>query len=550
MNNKKNAKDKIIKTIYLLCSMLFFIGKINTFNMILHYIGVGEEKTIISTVIFVLMDIAIGLYLLSVFKRKKNFLSLVIVVLIGIVYGVCYIITGKYYELMQYICFCVPILLVTYLIVFDDNGDSNFISSFYRLAPVISFASVIYVIYLFLGTPDSTTLVNVYGMHYGDIAFAFMPFVIFYVIRYTEENYKKILFPLALIEVGIVYTGLRSSIICIGFFYIIYILFSFIIKTMDMEKFKRMVVTAVMFVVIFVMCGRVIPIPQGSRLRVTYGHFNKENTMQSVINDRKTKSKIEEPQLEEKEVEKKEVEETQVEVQKIEEQPAIKKSDVEENLIKKPEVEGTTIEEEIVNVNKGPGVTNPLMVWNVDETKYEHIDSVLIHYIVKMDTTRYETERILKSDIKNKTGEYVLVTDSQIQTLLEYGVPISNRVFLWTCTLDEFRKSPLIGNGVLYFQNKYVDYFPHNVVLEMLCDYGIIGVLIIGVLMIVLFIKTILYIKNNKDKNIFIILVFALTYIPSHLLYSSVYSNNQLIFLFTLLVLYNIKNMKYNKSEV
>ena len=55
---------------------------------------------------------------------------------------------------------------------------------------------------------------------------------------------------------------------------------------------------------------------------------------------------------------------------------------------------------------------------------------------------------------------------------------IMNREQMYKAAFEEFKKSPVYGIGPLGFIVKYGRY-PHNIVLETMCDYGIVGVTIL-----------------------------------------------------------------------
>ena len=60
--------------------------------------------------------------------------------------------------------------------------------------------------------------------------------------------------------------------------------------------------------------------------------------------------------------------------------------------------------------------------------------------------------------------------------------------------------------------------------------------------------KSIKYIKQKKDKSMLLILAFGLSYIPAYLLYNSLYSDNSLAFLITLLATYVIFNKEKTET--
>ena len=89
-------------------------------------------------------------------------------------------------------------------------------------------------------------------------------------------------------------------------------------------------------------------------------------------------------------------------------------------------------------------------------------------------------------------------------------IKISNRSTLFKLALGEFAKSPLTGMGPGGYSFKYGMY-PHNILLESLCEIGLPASLFIIALTVLAVIK--LAIAGWQDRNIWYILIFLLTYI-------------------------------------
>lgn len=167
-------------------------------------------------------------------------------------------------------------------------------------------------------------------------------------------------------------------------------------------------------------------------------------------------------------------------------------------------------------------------ILNIETGKFDTMNNIFNYYIVKSNKTRVETVDMLYDDIHNLNGKYIKIDEENIDAQnYQY---LMNRVNLWPNAISEFKKSPVIGNGVLYFQNKYVAYFPHNIILEALCDFGVVGLLLLLLIALCCFVIFIRLIIITKNKNISSLLVFMLMYIPSYLFYTSLYSNSILIF--------------------
>ena len=80
----------------------------------------------------------------------------------------------------------------------------------------------------------------------------------------------------------------------------------------------------------------------------------------------------------------------------------------------------------------------------------------------------------------------------------------------------------------MYYQSKYDDYFPHNIFLEALSDFGVVGCLILLGTGLLSFIIGIIDYKKSGSRERLIILVLIYMYIPYFLLYTTCYSNSLL----------------------
>ncbi len=90
------------------------------------------------------------------------------------------------------------------------------------------------------------------------------------------------------------------------------------------------------------------------------------------------------------------------------------------------------------------------------------------------------------------------------------SIKITNRGTLYKLAFGEFVKNPLFGMGPGGYSVKY-GLYPHNAFLEILCETGLVGCLIIFPLIFLALLK--LGIAGWSDKNIWYIFIFMLTYI-------------------------------------
>ena len=194
-----------------------------------------------------------------------------------------------------------------------------------------------------------------------------------------------------------------------------------------------------------------------------------------------------------------------------------------------------------------PSITAKYKAIDAKDNETKTVELIFMENIIYSDQAKTKTENILHEDVIKNSKKYLIVKDQYRTSVAEYSVG-TDRYNLWYTAFGEFKKSPLIGQGALFYQTKYDEFFPHNIILEILTDFGIIGLIITMSIAILLIYKSIKYIRQKKDKSMLLILVFGLSYIPAYLLYNSLYSDNSLAFLITLLATYVIVNKEKNRK--
>lgn len=98
----------------------------------------------------------------------------------------------------------------------------------------------------------------------------------------------------------------------------------------------------------------------------------------------------------------------------------------------------------------------------------------------------------------------------------------SGRIYLYKIAIEMFMEKPILGQGPLGYLNKSgYNSYPHNIILEILCDYGIIGFIIMSVFFIQVLKGYIKNLKNDGTVNIvfsiFIVKLVELTFSGSFL---------------------------------
>lgn len=109
------------------------------------------------------------------------------------------------------------------------------------------------------------------------------------------------------------------------------------------------------------------------------------------------------------------------------------------------------------------------------------------------------------TDLPVLQGKY----EAQQDTALDPSVLIMNREQLYYAAWREFLKSPVFGIGPMGFSVKY-DRYAHNIFLEILCDYGIVGALLIFGCIVVLAIRLLKSATNNILKSAMLALLVCM----------------------------------------
>lgn len=145
---------------------------------------------------------------------------------------------------------------------------------------------------------------------------------------------------------------------------------------------------------------------------------------------------------------------------------------------------------------------------------------ILLMFIIKSDYTssasgrmQYFVDNLFQGKFKTSSTEAVAQAD--LDRIINNNEPLDpskivmNREQLYYAAILEFLKSPVYGMGPLGFYAKY-DGYVHNIFLEVMCDYGIIGALLFfGTVFFWLLVRLIrLSINNMVICSMLILLVF------------------------------------------
>jgi len=154
------------------------------------------------------------------------------------------------------------------------------------------------------------------------------------------------------------------------------------------------------------------------------------------------------------------------------------------------------------------------------------------------------------------TGMYILINKASNsfalqRMLLAFDGRMGGRNIFYNKAIDMIVASPILGSGIGAYANGFGIYvYPHNIVLEILTDFGIVGLIIFLVIIIKAFSNLAKMLKQNKDEQL-----IGLLFISSFtmLLFSGSYLTNiQFWMSFVLVYTYqsnlNIKYANTNES--
>ena len=165
------------------------------------------------------------------------------------------------------------------------------------------------------------------------------------------------------------------------------------------------------------------------------------------------------------------------------------------------------------------------VVIHVPTNSERNISDIYEEEIVKRDNTKAETEKALHEDVSENRNEIIRIKTEDDRAFAENYKIKTPRTFLWRTALKEFQKHPVTGNGPCYYKIKYDGDFPHNIILETMSDFGIIGLIVLLFLGIYCFVRGVRYYRLSGDIFVFSIIILLFAHIPRYLLYTTLYSN-------------------------
>ncbi len=481
---------------------IFGLSSISMFNAVFHYIGLGRFQTVLSTALFLTLDIISILYILKSLHKNINKKIYLFIFAINILNILPIAINGDVKGIIQYIIFTVPYTFFAAGLIFSKDIRDYFFEFADKLRiPVLALSlGYIGLLWGYSLLNDADDILNIEVIHYGNIAWFFIIFYFIGIINTANNKYKGKFFVPMIYSFVLVYTicctGLRTAVISMMFTLVLAVMYVAFNKEIDR---KSKIALALQFVLIlaFTLCivkFEDFVIPDSSRVVAVKDDFTYD-----LKKDTSNAPKIEVDE---------DVELTKEEMLK---------------LLPKEEIRADS-----------------LPVGNMTTNNLSTLEDTFRYYIFSSDETEAATVEKLHKDIKNSEYKYILVNKENIKFASEFTVP-RGRNYLWLGAINEFNKNKLFGNGIMHYQNKYIGTFPHNVVLEALSDIGIVGTGIIGISGFLLFVLFIVRAYKRNEYEILRILFLTSCYLPSFFIYTSLYKNEMLTFFFSVLIFYFLK---------
>lgn len=194
-------------------------------------------------------------------------------------------------------------------------------------------------------------------------------------------------------------------------------------------------------------------------------------------------------------------------------------------------------------------LSNTVISNEFSRVENENLNEIFIEKIVNSsDKVNTTINKVKKEMINGNLSDERERNGFTIKDVRDYEFS-TGRVTLYRCAFEEMKNKPLLGNGPFYFENKYGTY-PHNWILEMLCDFGC--VMTVGIISSILWLLVAVLKISHCKIEIMGIVFLCIAYVPLYMLSGSIYLNGTLLFSIIFAVMYIIKNKqtKYELSKI
>ena len=172
-----------------------------------------------------------------------------------------------------------------------------------------------------------------------------------------------------------------------------------------------------------------------------------------------------------------------------------------------------------------------------------------IHYLVSLNENEEKLVQILveSGDFLNTIENVELNVPELRDTVVKIRKSsISARKILFYTSIKEISMNPIGGMGLFGFQMKYGTY-PHNLLLEILTDFG----LVLGLPTLLIITIFFIYIALVRKLSSFETLIRNLIIVTMpFLMVSGTFYYNQIFFLFIFYVLYKVPKLFYSICKI
>lgn len=453
MNNKVSLDKRIIGMVG---AFLFISPNLNIPESILTYCGIENHDIarLISLILFVILDLAIGL---SFLKNRPAGKMIGILVVFNVIYILPLILNWDKVAVLQYIMFVLPITILSVAYVADEEVRESFFRYLRYMCRILLVIAVAYIVLEYVSSDRNVRgIVQIHNMTYGDMGYLFLTGFVMSLIDIAEKRRIFGFLGLIIFSLAVFFSGTRSAILCAAFAVFLLIVLVFM-KSAKEEK--RAMAIGVGVIIVTMIVGLLV-VPSGSRLNfLNVNITDPDFSIKSIIFETSQR----------------------------------KKSD--------------------------------RLVIYVPTGEERYLSDIYTEEIIKSDRTKSETQKVLRWDVKSNTNKYIKLINEEDREAAEKFKVTNHRTFLWKAAIAEYKKSPLIGNGPRYFTVKYSGFSPHNIFLEMMTDYGIIGLILLTGLGIYCFIRGFRLYHKTGDANIFRMILLLFSHVPRYLFYTTLYSN-------------------------
>lgn len=479
--------------------LIFSLGGLTVFNFIIGFTKFSRYQTLISTCIFLVLDIFLFLYFLNgnnednKKRRDSIFIQLVLINLLYLSPDFIYL-NGK--NIIIYILLLFPFSLIGMALIQSKDKRNIFFEWGEKLTSIIVCIALIYIFLLIIYSHFSKKIFYIEGVTYGDIALFFIPFYIILIINTSTQivdnkiniiRYLKII----ILTIAICFTGLRTGMLIVIFTPILSNIF-LIQKNADRKKQLLFQIVKTTAIVIIITIIGINIIPSSSRLTA------------------------------------------------IKDNPTYDISDNDKDVDRKLDLDKMSNEELNSILNNDYDNTPNLPIIDLEKKEITTLHGYLNNKIFNSHFSEKQTLNEFRNEVNLEHSNKIMIAEDNKNFAKKYTIP-RNRYFLWSAAVNEWSKNKMFGNGVLHFQEKYKATFPHNALLESLSDFGLILTCLTMFLFLFLIIRYIIS-ERNADNNLNLkVLVFALSYLPAIFLFTSLYRNPFILFLITILFAHYVK---------